>query len=143
MPNGLNLLKDSDAWRKLEAPLLQIDSCLESFAKLHGMHITRNHHNWPSRILGWSSRGLKRGIGIVLNGPKNETYNVGAYASKGSGMTWLSNKALLREAVRSTDISANIGSLLAEACETAERWEEQDLTDARRIDVGAIFRRLS
>ncbi len=141
MPNGLNISKQSDTWRRLEAPLLQADPVLKSFTNREGMNLIRNYRNWPERAITWSSRGLRRGIRIVLDDPKKETYSVQAWASAGVGMTWKSRELFLKKGVGWPEITVGLGDLLTQAFNTADQWSEQELNASRRVDVGAILRR--
>jgi hypothetical protein len=141
VPNGLNISRDSDEWRRLESPMLESDSLLTSFAERHKMLLTRNHHNWPERTLSWSSAGLRRSIQILLDNPCEQTYSVCVYASAGAGQTWLSNELFLKRGVPWSDVAPTLEALLKEAYDTSERWSQQDLNSERRIDVGAILRR--
>lgn len=143
VPNGLHISAESDLWRALESPLVEIDELLSAFAKRHGMALSNNYHNWPERTLAWSSRGLRRSIQFALAGLEERTYSMMAYASTGAGMTWLSNESALKKAVPWAEIAADLESLLARAYETAEQWLELDLNASKRLDPDAIRRRHS
>lgn len=141
MANGLNMSRQSDTWRMLESPLREVDSLLSTFAANHGMRLSRNYHNWPERTLGWTSRGLQRGIQIALDNPGRRTYSVRACASTGSGRTWLSNESILRKGQPWPKIGPITEDLLIEAYNTAELWSKKDLNSNQRINVSAILRR--
>ena len=72
MPNGFYGSKGR--WEKMEAPFRQVDRRLEEFAKIHGMSIQKNYHNWPPRSLSWTNEGITRLIQISLKDDTNETY---------------------------------------------------------------------
>jgi hypothetical protein len=42
-----------EEWQRLEAPLLQVDSCIERFAREHSLNLSKNHKEWPERSLTW------------------------------------------------------------------------------------------
>lgn len=44
-----------EEWRRLEAPLLEIDPLLTRFASAHGIHLSKNAKDSPERSLRWGS----------------------------------------------------------------------------------------
>jgi hypothetical protein len=53
MPNGHH--GTDEEWKRLEAPLRDVDNAIDAFAKRHRIAIGRNYHNWPERSLRWGS----------------------------------------------------------------------------------------
>jgi len=127
MPNGLNISKESETWRRLEAPLLEADPVLKSFADERGLHFGGNLRNWPGRGIFWSSRGLQRAIRIALHDWQLPTYSVYAGASMGVGTTFKSKKVFLKEGAAWPEIAPELGDLLVRAFNMAEQWSEEDL----------------
>jgi hypothetical protein len=140
MPNGLNVSKESETWRRLEAPLLEADPVLKSFADESGLHFGGNVRNWPGRGIFWSSRGLRRGIRIDLSDSRLQTYSVYAWATAGVGMTYKSKKVFLKQGVGWPEIAPELGDLLVRAFNMAEQWSEEDLDTSGRFDWGAYYR---
>lgn len=141
MPNGLNISKQSETWRRLEAPLLEADPVLKTFADSKGLNLRGNERNWPVRSIFWSSCGLQRAIRVVLDDPRMETFAVVVCASVGVGMTFKSKKVFLKKGVRWPEIAPELEDLLAQAFNTAEQWSEDDLDTSGRFDLGAYYRR--
>lgn len=42
-----------EEWERLEAPLLELDPVIYSFANEHSLALSKNHKEWPERSLAW------------------------------------------------------------------------------------------
>lgn len=47
------------AWRRAEAPLLEIDHVIDELASIHGVRVTRNLRDWPERSMRWGDRDFE------------------------------------------------------------------------------------
>lgn len=131
MPNGF--YGSRREWDRIEAPLLQLDSSLESFANEHGMSLGRNYHNWPERSLRWGI-GINRLIQICLEDDDGTAWNVWLCASEDrpSGRYWrhyFLRRAVSIEAIR-TDLKEG---LLEEAHALVTAWSGDDLEFAAEL----------
>ena len=141
MSNGLNISKESDLWQELESPLSGIDAQIAEFARAHGMGLTRNHHNWPSRLLQWSNKGIQTTMMISHRDSARPTYDFSISASQSRREGWFSRMESLKEEIPGSELELDFGELMTKAFETAEVWSEQDLTLNPRFDGGAQLRR--
>ena len=131
MPNGFH--GSADDWEKLESSLQKIDPCLVEFARVHGMNLGKNYHNWPERSLMWSNRGLKKLIKIFLEDNKNMTYSVWLCVSEDRHLSRYWKTKFLLKGVPWTEIHTQLDNLLQKAHEIVETWSAQDLEFAARI----------
>jgi hypothetical protein len=115
MPNGHHGTEEE--WKRLEAPLREIDAAMEAFAKRHKMAISRNYHNWPERSLRWGS-DPERLIQIYLEDDRR--------------LTW--KREFLRHDVPMGDMSPVIDQLLDEAFLTVSSWRPEELELATTVD---------
>lgn len=79
MPNGH--YGTEEEWKRLEAPLREIDAALELFARRHNTALSRNYHNWPERSLRWGA-DPERLIQIYLENEQRLTWNLWLCASQ-------------------------------------------------------------
>ena len=120
---------------KMKAPLLEIDEALKSFAKVHGMVVSKNYHDWPERSLEWSRNNIHRLIEIWLEDEKEMTFNFWICASldKGGKRYW--KNMYIRKNASFIDIRENLQELLKESIETLESWNETDLHFATALSL--------
>jgi hypothetical protein len=131
MPNGPHGTEEE--WKRLEAPLCEVDGAIEAFAKRHRIAIGRNYHNWPERSLRWGSdpEGL---IQIYLHDEQRLTWNLWLCVSQDRGRQRFWKRQFLRSDVSMGDISPVIDSLLEEAFRIVSAWREEDLEFATKLD---------
>ncbi len=124
MPNGF--YGSSDEWKKMEAPLLEIDQALMVFAKRWGMLFSKNYHEWPERSLTWGSN-IRHLIQIYLENEKAMTWNVWLCASQHRGKQRFWKNHFLRRSVPFHTIHSDLKQLLEEARNIVNQWSERDL----------------
>ena len=124
MPNGF--FGPQDEWKRMEAPLLEIDEVLTVFGKRHEMRLSKNYHDWPERSLVWGG-DVRCLIQIYLENEKMMTWNVWLCASqdRATGRYW--KNQFLRRAVQFQEIRSNLEQLLEEARSIVTSWSERNL----------------
>jgi len=131
MPNGHH--GADEEWKRLEAPLREVDGAIEAFANRHGIPIGRNYHNWPERSLRWGS-DLERLIQIYLQDEQRLTWNLWLCVSQDRGRQRFWKRQFLRQDVSMGDISPVIDSLLEEAFRVVSTWRAEDLEVVAKLD---------
>lgn len=131
MPNGHH--GTDDEWKRLEAPLHDVDSAIDAFAKRHRIAIGRNYHNWPERSLRWGS-DPERLIQIYLHDEHRLTWNLWLCVSQDRRRQRFWKRQFLRQDVSMGDISPIIDSLLEEAFRVVSAWRAEDLEFATKLD---------
>jgi hypothetical protein len=129
LPDGFHGLEEE--WKKVEAPLLEIDGTLEDFARSHGMEFARNYHAWPSRRLKWGE-GVFRLIEISLEDEGEMTFNVWICAWRDSRRKRYWKNTYLKEGAPFTEIKDQLEQLLQEARETLQAWHKKDLRSSKK-----------
>jgi hypothetical protein len=127
MPNGHHGTEEE--WKRLEAPLREIDPAFEAFARRHKLSLGRNYHNWPERSLRWGS-DLQRLIQIYLQDEQRLTWNFWLCASQDRGQQRFWKQQSLRRDTPMADITPLIESLLDEAFSRVSAWRPGDLERA-------------
>jgi hypothetical protein len=131
MPNGFYGPKKD--WERVEAPLLQIDAILASFAALHGLTGRANYHNWPERSLLWSSNGIRKLIQIYLEDENDLTFNLWISASEDRGRERFWKQQFFKNAAPFQEIEKDLPQLLSTAKETLDTWTSGDLEFATAL----------
>src|SRR5262249_37126784 len=131
MPNGHH--GTDEEWRRLEAPLRQIDTALEAFAKRHKISIRRNYHNWPERSLRWGT-DPERLIQIYLQDEQRLTWNLWLCVSQDRGRNGFWKRQFLRQDTSMEQMSPVMNSLLEEAFLTVSSWRPEDLEFATMLN---------
>jgi hypothetical protein len=124
MPNGFQ--GSAKEWERLEAPLRSLDDALTDYAKLHGLALSRNYHNWPERSLRWGT-AIKRLIQIFLADEKRLTFNLWLCASEDRGSERYWKQRLLREAVPIEEIDGDLNLLLDSGRIEVDGWSSNEL----------------
>jgi hypothetical protein len=127
MPNGHHGTEEE--WRRLEAPLREIDAAIELFANRHEMTLGRNYHNWPERSLRWG-RDPERLIQIYLEDERRLTWNVWLCVSQDRSGQRFWKQQFLRYDVPMAEIRPAIGHLLDEAFLAVSAWRPEELEPA-------------
>ncbi len=129
MPNGF--YGRDEEWKKLEAPLLELDNYLVLFADTKKIQIEKNYHNWPSRALQWETKGINRQIQIYLENEKQKIYNfwLCAYQDKDNEQFW--KNEFLKKSVLLPEIVNSLGELLEKSYDIVNSWAEEDLEKTR------------
>jgi len=130
MPNGYH--GTDEDWKRLEAPLCEIDPAIHAFAKRHLLKVTRNYHDWPERSLRWG-RDVERIIQIYLHDEQRLTWNFWLCAIQDRGQERFWKKQFLRQAVEMSEISPMIDLLLDEAYVAVNGWRPEDFEFATRL----------
>jgi hypothetical protein len=131
MPNGHH--GTDEEWKRLEAPLREVDGAIDVFGTRHGIVIGRNYHNWPERSLRWGS-DLERVIQIYLQDAQRLTWDLWVCVSQDRGRQRFWKRQFLRQDVSMSDISPVINSLLEEAFRIVSAWRAEDLEFVTNLD---------
>ena len=83
MANG-GYWESQAAWRRVEAPLIEVDDVINRFASVHGLLVTRNVKEWPERSMRWGI-GIERLIQLYLEDEAALTFNLWLCASQDRG----------------------------------------------------------
>jgi hypothetical protein len=124
MPNGF---QGSDIeWRRIEAPLLQLDPVLQQFADSHNLILSRNYHNEPERSVRWDN-GVQRLIQLCLEDSDRLTLNLWlcAFQDRGGARYW--RREHLVKAKSLSEFSERLPSLLDEAYAIVNSWTADSL----------------
>jgi hypothetical protein len=130
MPNGFH--GTDQAWSRLEAPLLRLDSALEIFARQHSLSLGRNYHNWPERSLKWGVP-VNRVIQFYLEDEEALSWNVWLCASEDRGAARYWKRAFLKQAVPIEEIERDLSRLLEEALAQVNAWSSEELEFATNL----------
>lgn len=131
MANGGYWESDHE-WRRVEAPLLEVDSTLSEFATEFGLEMTKNHKDWPERSFVWGS-SVRRLIQLYLADEKLLTFNLWLCASqdRGGKRYWKQETPIKGQPIAAFQDSLPI--LLRECRMALESWTESDLEFATRL----------
>ena len=132
MANGGYWHSESD-WRRVEAPLLELDHDLSAFASMNGLRLSKNHKDWPERSLNWG-QSIKFLLQVYLADEQELTFNVWLCASQDreAGRYW--KREFLVEARPVAEFRESFVSLLKEAKVKLESWSESQLEFATRLE---------
>jgi hypothetical protein len=130
VPNGYH--GTEEGWRRLEAPLKEIDAVLEAFAAGHELNVSRNSRGDPERSL-WNDGHVRRLIQIFVGDEKAPTYKVWLCASQDRGRERYWKRRFITEAATSTELKSSIGEWLSEGYAELFGWSEDDLVFATRL----------
>jgi hypothetical protein len=127
MPNGFH--GDNFEWKRTTEPLVQLDPALEAFSAKHGISLTRNLREWPSRELQWSD-SLNRLIQIYLDNERALTWTMWVCASEDreDGRYW--KRATILKNVSIDTLAAKLRKHLSEAFAMVAGWSSIDLEKA-------------
>ena len=121
-----------DEWRRVEAPLLEVDPEISQFAKEFGLRVTKNLKDWPERSIVWGS-AIRRLIQLYLVDEKQLTFNLWLCASqdRGDERYWKQEKLINAKTV--PEFKDSMPGLLREARIKLEAWSESDLVPAAKL----------
>ena len=125
MPNGYYDSKEK--WDRMEAPLIELDSTLEEYAREHDFTIKKNYHNWPSRALRWSDKDIDRVIQVYLENEKELSFNLWIAASRDDESKRYWKNDFIKKEVPIIEIKTNLRELLDIARATVTSWQSSDL----------------
>ena len=125
MANGGHWATD-DEWRRVEAPLLEVDAEIGQFAKEFGLCVTKNLKDWPERSIAWGS-AIRRLIQLYLVDEKLLTFNLWLCASQDRGDERYWKQERLINAKTVPEFKDSLPVLLREARMKVEAWSERDL----------------
>jgi len=116
-------------FRKLEAPLIEIDPILLDFARRHNMQLDKNAKGWPVRELNWdlnsvTSRGKQ--IAIFVS-PEGKNYDFCLAAGEHRGNENHYRKKMFHEHSPWSVIQANLANDLENAFKEGQSWKFEDL----------------
>jgi hypothetical protein len=125
MANGGYWHSESD-WRRVEAPLQELDHDLVSFASMNELSLSKNHKDWPERSLNWGGT-IKLLLQVYLADEQALTFNVWLCASQDreAGRYW--KREFLIEARPVAEFRESFASLLKESKIKLESWSEDQL----------------
>ena len=130
MPNGYHGSKGE--WDRLEAPLVELDPVIKSFAESHKMELSSNYHNWPERSLTAIDE-LHRKIQIFMKNEEPPTFVIGAYAWRDIDANRYLKSEFVTEAVPLSALRLHLLSWLEQSYKTVMAWKPEELEFATRI----------
>jgi hypothetical protein len=113
-----------EQWRRIEAPLLELDESLRSFAQTYGLELTKNHRDWPERSLTWGI-DVRCLIQVYLHSKDDLTLNLWICASQDRGRKRYWKETMLKEAVSSADMQTGFADALVMAKTLLDGWSKQ------------------
>ena len=131
MANGGYWHSEAD-WRRVEAPLLELDNDLSAFALRYSICLTKNHKDWPERSLRWG-KGIEFLIQVYLADEAALTFNVWLCASQDRNECRYWKREFLVEGMPVTDFRRSFASLLSAARVKVESWSEDQLEFVTRL----------
>ena len=134
MPNGFHGSRES--WDRIEAPLRSLDSTFETFAREHGLSVSRNGRGWPERSIRWG-HPIDRLIQLFLESEEHLTWTLWVCASEDRASRRFWRHTSLRKAVPIDEIASDLVGLLSEAWQMAEAWSSDDLEFATDLESPA------
>jgi len=129
-PNGYAGSKAE--WVRIERPLIEVDSIIGAFATEHGLSCSANYHDWPERSLIWGN-GVRRLIQIYLESEDQLTFRVWLCASQDRGLKRFWKQENLRTGLGPEQLKAELPTLLAQAYEKVNSWQESLLEFATEM----------
>lgn len=111
------------AWQRLEAPLLAVDPVFERFAAEHGLHVRRNHKDWPERSLLWGDE-VRCLIQLYLASVDALTFNLWLCAAQDRHGKRYWKQETPVEARPMTEIRGRLPALLEEGWKRLILWSE-------------------
>jgi hypothetical protein len=120
MPNGHQGSRAD--WLRLEAPLLELDPVLSEFARIRGLSISKNYHDWPERSLVWGS-GVRRLIQLYLQDSETLRFNLWLCASQDRGSSRFWKKDFLFERRLMDEFRPQLFALLDEGYALVNSWD--------------------
>ena len=125
MANG-GYWKSDHEWRRVEAPLLEVDSILCDFADEFALQVTKNHKGWPERSFVWGD-SVRRLIQLYLMDEKRLTFNLWICASqdRGGKRFWKHGTPIKGQPI--VEFKDELPALLREGRRALESWGEADL----------------
>jgi len=125
MANGGIWATDAE-WRRVEAPLREVDAAIGDFAAEFGLRVTKNQKDWPERSIAWGD-AIRRLIHLYLADEKALTFNLWlcAYQDRDGSRYWKREHLINAQPVH--EFKDSLAQLLREGREKLEGWSEQDL----------------
>jgi len=110
-----------EEWRRLEAPLLEVDPVIDAFAGESGLAVTRNNKDWPERSIAWGDE-IRCLIQLYLADPAGVTFNlwICASADRGGKRYWKQETPIRQQ--RLPEFRQDLPSRLLEAREQLLAW---------------------
>ncbi|MDO9099772.1 MAG: hypothetical protein Q7V53_03375 [Caldisericota bacterium] len=131
MPNGHT--GTSADWQRIEAPLLELDPLLETFARRHHVRLAKNERDWPSRSLT-REFGIRRLMQIHVHDPGSPTFDVWLCASQDCfGKGYWKNR-YVAEDVDAHALAVQMAHALGPGYAELMSWRRKDLVYA--TDLG-------
>ena len=125
MPNGFHGKRSE--WKRMTAPLKEIDRDLKLFASEQGLQLYRDTKNWPERSFRWGSP-IERLIQVYLVDESRLTWTIWicAIEDRPDGRHW--KRKFLKEEVSIQEIADSLPGLLSGAYSQVTAWTAQDLS---------------
>jgi len=119
-------------WKRVEAPLLEIDSFFSDFAKEFGLEITKNHKDWPERSVVWGNN-IRCLIQLFLADEKLLTFNLWLCASQDrfGKRYWKQMSPIKGRPI--AEFKDSLPTLLREGRAALDSWVENDLEFATKL----------
>jgi len=130
MPNGF---QGSEAqWRRMEAPLVQLDPVLEKFASAHKLKLSKNYHGEPERSLRWDT-AVECLIQLFLADADQLTFNLWLCASQDRGDARYWRREFLFKDQKLAQYAERLPDLLDEGFVRVNSWGSDTLEFATTI----------
>ncbi len=131
MANG-GYWESEAAWRRVEAPLIDIDEVIDQFASIHGLPVTRNLKHWPERSIRWGT-GIERLIQLYLADEAALTFNlwICAWQDRGVERYWKHETPI--ESQRVDQFKDVLATTLDDGYARLQEWSERDLEFGTRL----------
>jgi hypothetical protein len=123
-----------EEWRRVESPLLALDGMLSDFADEFGVHVTKNHKDWPERSIAWGS-AIPKLIQLYLANEKELTFNLWLCASQNRGLKRYWKQQFLVKEQPLSEFRDALPSLLRMGRERLNVLTERDLEFVTNLSV--------
>lgn len=124
MPNGHHGSKEE--WERMEAPLVELDPLIESFAKSRNLTVSRNYHSWPERSLTINDE-IHRQVQVWLRDEKQMTFKIVAVAWQDRGLKRYLKDEVIAEDKTAEGLRKNLLGWLEEGYKTVITWTPSDM----------------
>lgn len=124
-----------EEWRRIEAPLLGIDPVMEAFATQHGLVLSKNLKDWPSRHVEWGA-DVRCLIQLYLVNQHALTFSLWLCASedRGNMRYWRQEKAI--NEMRLSEFSSALAEHLQSGRTKLLEWSE----DSAQLEFATVLR---
>lgn len=112
-------------WKRLEAPLLNLDIDLNNFCSKYELRITKNQKQWPERSIQFGDK-VRCLIQIYLDNSETLDLNFWICASQDRNLKRYWKNEFLRKSVNSEDLQLEIENLLEEAKVKLDLWRKNE-----------------